>query len=325
MLKVTLIDRKSNALTPSNLRCLSHLPTINMAAGCVHGCAYCYIRGYSQYPGEDAAVVYRNTAEQVERELQNKIKRKRPLPGAVYFCPSSDAFMPIDEVLDQSYRTMKLLLDQGVGVQFVTKGAISERFFDLFAAQPQLVAGQVGLTTLDDRLNAAIEPKAAPAARRLSDLDKLIDIGVTTSLRADPLIHGLTDNDADLNALFGETAKCGVRDVSASYLFLRPAIVGSLRRSIHDEALLQRILAPFENVGRSSFNTRSAASGGTSLPVELRRKELDRVRHIAERHSLALRICGCKNGDITNNKCHLTNLTTSARANKCRPEQLSLW
>jgi len=321
MVKVTLIDRKSNALTPSSLRCLSHLPTINMTAGCVHGCAYCYIRGYSQYPGDDAVVVYRNTAEQVKREL----KRKRKRPIAVYFCPSSDAFMPVHEVLEQSYRTMKLLLDQSVGVQFVTKGAIPERFFDLFAKCPELVAGQVGLTTLDERLNAKIEPKAAPAARRLNDLGRLIDIGVTASLRADPLIHGVTDADAGLDALFAETAKRGVRDVSASYLFLRPAIIGSLRRSIHDEELLRQILAPFDEAGRASFRTNGANNGGTSLPVELRRTELDRVRHIAERHGLALRICGCKNGDITNNKCHLTNLTTTAGVNKHRAEQASLW
>lgn len=321
MVKVTLIDRKSNALTPSSLRCLSHLPTINMTAGCVHGCAYCYIRGYSQYPGDDAVVVYRNTAEQVAGEL----KRKRKRPIAVYFCPSSDAFMPVDEVLEQSHRTMKLLLDQGVGVQFLTKGAIPERFFDLFAAQPELVAGQVGLTTLDDELNAKIEPKAAPAARRLNDLDRLINIGVTASLRADPLIHGVTDDDTDLNALFTEAAKRGVRDVSASYLFLRPAIVGSLRRSIHDEALLRRILAPFDEAGRSSFRTNGANNGGTSLPVELRQTKLGRVRHIAERYGLTLRICGCKNSEITNSKCHLTNLTATARVKKRPAGQPSLW
>lgn len=321
MAKVTLIDRKSNALTPSSLRCLSHLPTINMTAGCVHGCAYCYIRGYSQYPGDDAVVVYRNTAEQVEREL----KRKRKRPVAVCFCPSSDVFMPVEEVLDQSYRTMKLLLNQGVGVQFVTKGAIPERFFELFSTQPELVAGQVGLTTLDDELNAAIEPHAATADRRLENLQQLIDIGVTASLRADPLIHGVTDDDAGLGALFAAAAKYGVRDVSASYLFLRPAIIGSLRRSIHDEELLRRILAPFENVGRSSFNNRGADSGGTSLPVESRQTELSRIRQLAECHGLVLRICGCKNGDITNSKCHLTNLTTTARANKQAVQQPSLW
>jgi DNA repair photolyase len=321
MVKVTLIDRKSHALTPSSLRCLSHLPTINMTAGCVHGCTYCYIRGYSQYPGDDAVAVYRNTAEQVEQEL----KRKRKRPIAVYFCPSSDAFMPVDEVLDQSYRTMAILLEQGVGVQFVTKGAIPDRFFDLFAAQPELVAGQMGLTTLDDRLNAVIEPQAAPAARRLNDLGRLISIGITASLRADPLIHGITDDDAGLNALFADAAKRGVHAVSASYLFLRPAIVGSLRRRIHDEELLRRILAPFEKAGRSSFRTNGANIGGTSLPIDVRQTELDRVRRLAERHRLTLRICGCKNGDLTNSKCHLTNLTITAGANEHRVEQPSLW
>jgi DNA repair photolyase len=229
MINVTLIDRKSNALTPSSLRCLSHLPTVNMTRGCLHGCAYCYIRGYSQYPGDDAVTVYRNTAEQVEKELSNKIKRGKPLQEAVYFCPSSDAFMPIDAVLAQLYCTMQLLLEQGVGVQFVTKGAIPRRFFDLFEARPELVAGQIGLTTLNDELNAAVEPKAAPAARRLEDLGRLIDLGVNASLRADPLIHGVTDDNAGLDALFAEAAKRSVCDVAVSYLFLRPAILGSLR------------------------------------------------------------------------------------------------
>jgi len=189
MVKVILVDRKSNALMPSSLQCLSYLPTINMTAGCVHGCAYCYIRGCSQYPDDYAVVVYRNIAQQVERELQRKRKR----PNAVYFCPSSDEFMSVDEVLDQSYRTMRLLLHQDIGVQFVTKGAIPERFIDLFASRHELVAGQVGLTAIDHELNGAIEPKAAPAQHRLDDLGRLIKIGVTTSLRADPLMHGVTD------------------------------------------------------------------------------------------------------------------------------------
>ncbi len=319
MVKVTLLARKSNALTPSSLRCLSHLPTINMTAGCVHGCAYCYIRGYSQYPGDDAVAVYRNTAELVERDL----KRKRKKPIAVYFCPSSDAFMPVEEVLDQSFRTMKLLLGQGIGVQFVTKGAIPDHFIELFSQHPDLVAGQVGLTTLNDQLNTAIEPRAASAKRRLNDLARLIDIGVTTSLRADPLIHGVTDCDANIESLFAEASSRGVRHVSASYLFLRPAIIGSLKRSIRNPELLRRILAPFKDAQRAPI--RGGAGGGTSLPTDLRRSGLERIDTIANRHGLKLRICGCKNDDITTAKCHLTNLTTTARASHHKNDQPDLW
>ncbi len=324
MVKVTLTDRKSRALTPSSLRCLSHLPTINMTAGCVHGCAYCYIRGYSQYPGDGAVTVYRNTAEQVERELLSKIKRNKQLPLAVYFCPSSDAFMPVDEVLDQSYCTMALLLGHhGIGVQFVTKGAIPDRFFDLFAQHPDIVAGQVGLTALDESLNAAIEPGAAPPQQRLEDLARLVDIGVTTSLRADPLILGVTDGDDDLAALFTEVAKRGIRDVSASYLFLRPAITGSLRRSIHDAVLLRRILAPFDGVSRSTICCSGGA--GTFHPVEVRRSQLDRVNRIAEQCGLQMRICGCKNSELTNSKCHLANLAATTHTKQQAPAQTHLW
>ncbi len=310
MVKVTLIDRRSKALTPSSLRCLAHLPTINITAGCSHACAYCYIRGYSQYPGDEAVVVYRNTAQQVEDEL----KRKRKPPVAVYFCPSSDAFMPLDEVLEQSYRTMTLLLGQGIGVQFVTKGGIPDRFFDLFATRPELVAGQIGLTSLDDELNRGIEPGAAPATRRLADLARLVRIGVTTSLRADPLIHGVTDEEFGLNALFLKVSKCRVDDVSASYLFLRPAIVGSLRRNVEDQTLLARILSPYQGAGPCPI--RGSVSGATSLPSTLRLEQYDRIRRLAERHGLKMRICGCKNSEMTSSRCHLTNLTMTVRAGK---------
>ncbi len=323
MVSVTYVDRRSRALTPSKLRCLSHLPTINLTAGCVHGCAYCYIRGYSHYPGDDAVAVYRNTSEQVERELNHKRKRGDPLPLAVYFCPSSDAFMPVDEVLEQSYRTMSLLLDRGVGVQFVTKGAIPERFFKLFAQHRQWVAGQIGLTSLDDHLNAAIEPRAATAQQRLRDLGRLTETGVAASLRADPLIYSVTDDDAGLNNLFAAAAAHRVRDVSASYLFLRPAIIGSLRRNIPDPQLLRRILAPFNDASQSAI--RGSNSTGVSLPVELRRAQLDRVQRIAESHGLRLRICGCKNADFTNSKCQLTNLTVTSPTPIAQARQPSLW
>lgn len=295
------------------------MPTINMTAGCVHGCAYCYIRGYSQYPGDDAVVVYRNTAEQVQHEL----KRKRRKPRAVYFCPSSDAFMPVPQVLDQSYRTMQLLLDEGIGVQFVTKGLIPDCFFDLFEQHPELIAGQIGLTSLDESLNAAIEPNAAPADQRLTDLGRLIDIGVSASLRCDPLIHGVTDDKESLSALFAEAARHRVCHVSASYLFLRPAITGSLRRNIQDADLLRRIFKPFKQAQR--LEIRGGDSDGTVMPVELRQTGLDRVKRIAKQHGLKVRICGCKNSDLTSSRCHLTNLTTNARAAHHAETQPSLW
>ena len=94
--RVILGERQSAVLTPSILSCISHLPTINLTAGCAHNCLYCYVRGYSQHPGENTVTVYANTLERLQRELP----RKRRRPVAVYFSPSSDLFQPVPEVLD---------------------------------------------------------------------------------------------------------------------------------------------------------------------------------------------------------------------------------
>ena len=281
-----------------------------MTAGCIHGCAYCYIRGYSQYPGDEAVVVYQNIAEKVEAEL----KRKRKRPVAVYFCPSSDAFMCVDEVLEQSYKTMEILLNQNIGVQFVTKGVISSRFIKLFSRYPNLVSGQIGLTTCDDGLNSVIEPHASSAKQRLNDLKQLIDVGVKASLRVDPLIYGVTDLDEDLHQLFSNARLSGVGEATVSYLFLRPGIIGSLRRNIKDEKILKKILDPFNQSKKTMI--RGSGTNSETLPVKVREKELGRVRSIAKEHGIEVRICGCKNSDITSSKCHLTNLTVAGESVK---------
>lgn len=47
MVTVLPAVRKTRVLTPSSLACLAHMPTVNLTAGCAHGCLYCYTRGYS--------------------------------------------------------------------------------------------------------------------------------------------------------------------------------------------------------------------------------------------------------------------------------------
>ena len=82
------------------------------------------------------------------------------------------------------------------------------------------------------------------------------------------------------------------------------------------------MLAPFEPSKRSAM--RGAEGGGTSLPVEVRQLELERVTRLAEAEGLRARICGCKNGEITGGKCHLTNLSVTARASAAQ-EQPEFW
>ena len=299
MVTVRFTERRGAVLTPSGLACLAGVPTVNVSSGCAHRCVYCYGRGYSQYPGERTVLVYRDTAARVEKELA----RKRRRPAAVYFCPSCDAFQPVDAVLEESYRTMRVLLESGVGVEFVTKGAIPDRFLDLFRRHRGCVSGQIGLTSLDESLRAALEPGAAPVGERLLNVSRLEEAGVRVSVRADPLIHGVTDGDRDIAALMAACCQCGVTVMAVSYLFLRPAIVASLKRHIADRALVERILAPYAQGCR--FALRGGTSGGLALPEAVRSAAYKRLARLGAEHGLQVHVCGCKNPDVSSGRCHL--------------------
>ncbi len=298
-MNVRFIERRGAVLTPSGLACLAGVPTVNLSSGCAHGCVYCYGRGYSQYPGEGVVLVYRDAAERIARELA----RKRRRPHAVYFSPSCDAFQPLEAVLEESYRSMAAVLEAGVGVEFVTKGAIPDRFLDLFSRHRGRVSAQVGLTTLADGLRATLEPGAATVGERVGAVERLREVGVNVSVRADPLIHGVTDGDGDVVALMAASRERGVTDLAASYLFLRPAIAASLKRHVADRALVERVLTPYTEGVR--FCLRGGAGGGLALPEAIRRAGFERLRRLAAEQGMHVHVCGCKNPDVSSDRCHL--------------------
>jgi DNA repair photolyase len=293
-------NRKSNVLTPSQLRCLSKIPTINITSGCIHGCIYCYVKGYSQYPGDGKVILFDNTADRLKQELV----RKRKKPQAVYFCHSCDPFQPIPQILDQTYKTMETLLRADIGVQFVTKAIVPANFIKLFARYSNLVCAQVGLTCVDDDIRKIFEHGTASVSEKLATLKNLAEIGVITGARADPLVYDVMDSDKSLRDLFSAITETGIREVAINYLFLRPAIKESIKKNINDKELLAKVFKPYSDGPTLPIGIKN--SHGVALPKETRQKAFKRIKKIASDFGLSVHICGCKNSDITTESCNLT-------------------
>jgi DNA repair photolyase len=298
-------NRISSVLTHSQLRCLSKIPTINITAGCVHNCIYCYTKGYSQYPGDGKVILFDNTADKLRQELD----RKRKKPQAVYFCPSCDPFQPVPEILDQTYKMMTILLEAGIGVQFLTKAVVPREFVKLFSSYSNLVCGQIGLTCVDDKIRKMFELKTASVSEKLATMKNLVETGVITGARADPLIYGIMDSGKQLSDLFSAIAKTGVKEVAVNYLFLRPAIKESIKKNIRDKELLSKILNPYRNGVKLPIGLKN--SFGVALPKEVRENAFRRIRNIAKSFGLSIHICGCKNSDVTAESCNITRLSKS--------------
>ena len=299
MTEVLLAERKAAVLAPSQLACLSKLPTVNLTAGCAHECVYCYARSYSQNPGQGRITLYANTLE----KLRGELPRKRKRPRAVYFSPSCDAFQPVPEVLELTYKVFEFLLEQRVGVAFLSKGRIPDRHMELLKAHAPNIHAGIGLTTLDRRIWQAFEPRTAPPDVRVAQIAALRQAGINTQVRLDPILPGLTDDERTLDALFATVGRLGVRNVAISTAFIRPPIVRAVRRHVRERDLAEVFLSHYTSGAKLTMH-----GAGTSvvMPPEATRKAIyERAERIASRYGVPIQICACKNGDLAAGSCHI--------------------
>ena len=291
-MEVVLKERKSSVLSPSTLKCLNHTPTLNPTAGCAHLCSYCYARGYSNYPGDETVVLYTNLAE----KLENELNRKRKIPEFVYFSPSCDAFQPVKQVLDATYRLMALLLKRGIGVSFLTKGRIPDKFIALFGSHSDNVNAHIGITTLNRQIQKQIEPHAATPGSRLKNIRALIQIGILPEIRFDPLIPGLTDPVSNLEPLLKILGGLGIKRAGLNYLFLRPIINRNIREDLGNTKVMEKIAQAFyDNVDMQLLASKSRVK---ALSLDFRQKQYKYISLLAKPYGIETYVCGYKNPDV---------------------------
>lgn len=297
MVEIIQRQRKSPVLTPSTLPCLQKVATLNVTEGCALGCTYCYIQGYSKYPGPERIVLYENLPELVADELQ----RKRRKPQRVYFSPSSDAFQYPPQVQDVTLRTMQVLLEAGVEVAFLTKGFIRQPILDLFVDHADLVFAQIGITTLDQTVWRMIEPRTAPPEMRVETIRKLIDMRVQTTARLDPLFPDLTDTVENLLPLLRLLAAAGIREAATSYAFTRAPFERKMATPL---ALLTK---GKQQLSRWTTQTFQAGAGrGKMIALEDRSRRFDRLTAMGNSTGIRIRPCRCKNPELANEPCAIT-------------------
>ena len=78
------------------------------------------------------------------------------------------------------------------------------------------------ITTLSTELARILEPRAPRPDLRLKAIRELIDAGVPAGVICAPVVPGITDAPADLDALAKAAREAGARYIFANALFLKP-------------------------------------------------------------------------------------------------------
>lgn len=315
-LKIIKETRKSPVLKPSAFGCLKATPSINLTRGCIHSCVYCYARGFTGAPPPGEIHLYHNLPEILEGELA----RKRKIPSWVSFSTASDPFQAIDEVLEISYRAMRMLLQRGIGISFLTKGLIPSKFIDLFKRHAHLVKARIGIASLEEGYRELFEPFTAPLSQRLPLIYDLIQEGIETSARIDPLIPNVSDGAESLERLVCALKASHVKDISVSHLVMRPSIMKQFQSEL-PSGLASKILRHYDGQPWQRVIT----SARTRLaPKPMRIVRYRRLKDTAAKYGLKCFMCGCKNPDLAWENCHPW-ISEKGLGNAAPQEQLSLF
>ena len=132
-----------------------------------------------------------------------------------------------------------------------------------------------------------------------SEVAWVAEDGVEAVARMDPLVPGLTDTVDTFCAVFPELERAGIRSAVATYLFLRWGIRprGELEWTDWSFAEMRKLY---------THKVTGYCGGGTVWlpPTDYRRERYATLKTMAEAHGVRVRLCRCKNPELTKECCH---------------------
>lgn len=228
--------------------------SINPYVGCAFGCAYCYARYAHRYVMERAAAsermasglddayremppwlafernifVKKNAPEVLRRTLrQGSDKHLNLLKGeAILIGSATDPYQPAERRFRITRGILETIAEhEGLRIVIITKSPLITRDVDLLAriSRRSDLSVHISLITLNRELARRLEPRAPTPEARLRALERLRKADIDTSINCMPVLPGITDDPADLDALVKRVAEGGATRVAACALRLQAA------------------------------------------------------------------------------------------------------
>ena len=250
-----------------------HKFTLNPYTGCAHGCLYCYARSYIR--DFDRPRPKKGLIKNVVHDLG-----RLPKGALVSMSESSDPYTPPEASLGLTRRVFKLTLKAGFKLLVVTKSDLVLR--DLDVVKGGRVAVAITITTARDDLARVIEPSAPPPSRRLLAVREVSRAGVPVTVRIDPIIPGVNDDEWELRDLVGRVADAGALQVTSSTFKAR---WDSLKR-------LSTALPDLSSFFRNLYVGAGTRVGGYYyLPRQLRFRYMAFMKGLVEGYGMAFATC----------------------------------
>jgi len=196
--------------------------SVNPYRGCEHGCIYCYARPTHEYFGLSAGLDFESkifVKTEAPALLRAELGRPSWTPQVVAMSGVTDCYQPIERTLGLTRGCLQVFAELRNPVGLVTKNALVTRDVDVLRelAAHDCTDVALSVTTLDETLRRAMEPRTSRADLRLDAIARLNEQGVPAGVMIAPVIPGL--NDHEIPAILARAREAGAR--FAGYVMLR--------------------------------------------------------------------------------------------------------
>ncbi len=245
--------------------------SLNPYQGCEHGCAYCYARVSHQFWGYSAGADFEQkimVKENAVALLKSKLESKSWEGNAISLSGNTDCYQPIERKLRITRSLLSTFLEYRHPVGIITKNALILRDLDLLKelASMRLVKVAISITTLNEDLRRAMEPRTSTIAQRLRTVELLSQNNVPVMVMMAPIIPGL--NSHEILPLVKEVAERGALKVGYTMVRLNAEIAEVFGRWVRnafpyraDKVLNQITEAHGGSLSDSRFGTRMKGEG----------------------------------------------------------------
>jgi DNA repair photolyase len=233
--------------------------SLNPYRGCEHGCIYCYARPTHEFLGLSAGLDFETrifVKEDAPELLRAALSAPSWQPKVMALSGVTDCYQPVERTLKLTRRCLEVLAEFRNPIGVVTKNALVARDADVLAdlASDRCANVALSITTLEEPLRRALEPRTSTADLRFEAIARLNAAGVPAGVMVAPVIPGL--NDHEIPAILARAAQAGAR--FAGYTMLRlPYAVKALfdewlQRTVPDRRA--HVLSRIEDVRGGKLN-----------------------------------------------------------------------
>ena len=252
--------------------------SLNPYQGCEHGCIYCYARNTHEYWGfsagldfESKIIVKENAPQLLEKFLIHPEWHATP----IMLSGNTDCYQPLERKLEITRKLLMIFSKYRHPVGIISKNSLVTRDIDILSdlAKDKLVQVHISITTLNEDLRRAMEPRTASAKKRLLTVEALAKAGIPVGIMNAPIIPGL--NHHEIPAVIKAASEHGAMGAGMTIVRLNGSIgkifEDWLRKNFPDrfEKVWNQICAVHGgNVNDSVFGRRMTGEGNYAEVVQ---------------------------------------------------------